>query len=177
MSKTGSFARHYLKWYLYKCPQFRQKYTTEVFPKCTKKFTLSILTGMEIGTKTTTLKSTINILLIGLITPTDTQFAGHSNKHHLPFANWQQPNNSFLTWGVCNVKRLSKEVIIYWGFPSTSCYSYWGEYDFILCERSFFARWYICQDKLQVNKKQDKLGCTKNSACFPCMLVDYSNVA
>lgn len=119
MSKTGSFARHYLKWYLYKCQQFRlQKCTAELLPKSTKKFILSILTGMEIGTKTTTLKSTINIWLIGLITPTDTQFTGHSNKHHLLFANWQQPNNFFLTWRVCNVKGRSKEVLIQWDFDA-----------------------------------------------------------
>lgn len=61
------------------------------------KFILGICTGMEIGTKTTTLKRTINIWLIGLITPTDTKFIGHSNKHHLLFANWQQPTNVFLT--------------------------------------------------------------------------------
>lgn len=61
------------------------------------KFILSICTGIEIGTKTTTLKSAINIWLIGLITPTDTQSTGHSNKHHLLFANWQEPTNFFLT--------------------------------------------------------------------------------
>jgi len=60
------------------------------------KFILSIRTGMEIGTKTTTVKSTINIWLIGFITPTDTQFTGHSNKHHLLFANWHELTNFFL---------------------------------------------------------------------------------
>lgn len=116
MSKTGPFARHYLKWYLYECPNSGcRSAPLSCFQSAQRSFILSILTGMETGTKTTALKSTINIWLIGLITPADTQFTGHRNKHHLLFANWQQPNNFFLTWRVCNVKGISKGVI-QWDF-------------------------------------------------------------
>lgn len=90
------------------------------------KFVLSICRGMELGTRNTTLKSTINIWLIGFITPTNTQFTGHSNKHHLLFANWHQPTNFFLTHKVWNLKEL-KELQCS-GFSSASSYSYWDSW-------------------------------------------------
>lgn len=88
----------------------------QAFSKVHNKFVFSICTGMEIGTQTTTLKSIINIWLIGLITPTDTQFTGHSNKHHLLFANWQQPTNVFLIYKIWNLKGRSKGAVMQWDF-------------------------------------------------------------
>lgn len=79
-------------------------------------FILSICTGMEIGTKNTTLKKRINIWLNRFITPTNTQFTGHSNKHHLLFANWQQPTNLFLTYKIWNLKGRTKGSALQWIF-------------------------------------------------------------
>lgn len=98
----------------------------QVFFKTHSLFVLSICTGMELGTKNTTLKKLTNIWLNGLIIPTNAQFTGHNNKHHLLFANWQQPTNLFLTYKTWNLKGRTKGSALQWIFKCIKCIiSYW----------------------------------------------------